>query len=46
MEAGSHLEPAFVVPSGLADAQLWLIRHGETEWSRSQVSTPAGPTFR
>ena len=35
MEAGSVLEPAFVVPSGLADAQLWLIRHGETEWSRS-----------
>ena len=34
MEAGSHLEPAFVVPSGLADVQLWLIRHGETEWSR------------
>ena len=35
MEAGSHVEPAFVVRSGLAHAQLWLIRHGETEWSRS-----------
>jgi broad specificity phosphatase PhoE len=44
-EAGSDTEPAFAVPGGepafampgvLVDGiALWLIRHGETEWSRS-----------
>jgi broad specificity phosphatase PhoE len=34
-EAGSDSEPAFAV-SGLADGvALWLVRHGETTWSRS-----------
>lgn len=34
--AGSATEPAFVVPGPVADSTaLWLIRHGETEWSRS-----------
>jgi broad specificity phosphatase PhoE len=34
-EAGSKVEPAFVALPGLTNPQLWLIRHGETEWSRS-----------
>ncbi len=35
-EAGSHAEPAFVMPDFVTDdAQIWLVRHGETEWSRS-----------
>jgi broad specificity phosphatase PhoE len=34
--AGSATEPAFVVPGPVPDGiALWLIRHGETEWSRS-----------
>lgn len=34
--AGSDSGPAFVVPASLPeDAALWLVRHGETEWSRS-----------
>jgi broad specificity phosphatase PhoE len=35
-EAGSDSGPAFVAPGPLPDGTaLWLIRHGETEWSRS-----------
>jgi probable phosphoglycerate mutase len=33
--AGPSAGPAFVMPEVVQDgAQLWLIRHGETEWSR------------
>jgi broad specificity phosphatase PhoE len=34
-EAGPDEGPAFVMPSEVEDgAALWLIRHGQTEWSR------------
>lgn len=33
--AGSDEGPAFVMPANVADGvSLWLIRHGQTEWSR------------
>jgi broad specificity phosphatase PhoE len=34
-KAGPALGPAFVMPPAVAEgAQLWLVRHGQTEWSR------------
>lgn len=34
-KAGSDAGPAFVMPAEVPDgAALWLIRHGQTEWSR------------
>jgi broad specificity phosphatase PhoE len=36
LKAGSAEVPAFAVPGTLADGvELWLVRHGETTWSRS-----------
>jgi probable phosphoglycerate mutase len=35
-KAGSRSEAAFAVPGPVPDdSELWLVRHGETEWSRS-----------
>jgi broad specificity phosphatase PhoE len=35
-KAGSDREPAFAVPAQLADdIAIWLVRHGQTQWSKS-----------
>jgi probable phosphoglycerate mutase len=34
-EAGSEAGPAFAAPALPDSAELWIVRHGETEWSKS-----------
>jgi probable phosphoglycerate mutase len=34
-EAGFTTGPAFAAPAVADSAQLWIVRHGETEWSKS-----------
>jgi probable phosphoglycerate mutase len=38
-EAGSYAEPAFAVPEVTDDTQLWIVRHGATDWSASGKHT-------